>query len=566
MDEDTNQLPDRWLGCPPTGELIDDTFLPIKTLLEDHYPVPEDYKFTPQIFMDQARDRKFNVGLVINLTFSRKYYNGDDLIDDHNVEYRQIACRGHGEAPQPNERAEFTRVCKQFLARNPNKIIVVHCTHGYNRTGFMICHFLVSERDWGVDAAIGEFANKRPPGIYKQDYINVLVDLYGDADDQLTAPPKPIWDSDQGIVPELLTADGNELNGNSSMPKEFYEGINDVVLVSDRNLRHQIYRHCCALCKFGSNGPNLTFPGAQPVSMDRNNINLLKENRYRVSWKADGCRFMLYIRDEGNIFFLNRRLELWRVNGMRFPVHNNLNVHLTDTLVDGEMITDSVNGQKIPRFLIYDVISINGRIVAQENFDNRCGIIKNHIVGARQKAKKAMLIDSNCEPFKVADKGFFCLHHTRKTWSLEVFHEKDGLIFQPVDAPYTGGTCNNILKWKPPSLNSVDFKIIINEERQAGCLPEELVCLHVSSIPNPFIKFKPARDQKAEYASYNKKICEMTLDMKTKRWKILRERTDKTTANSFETARSVMHSIQFPVTEEMLFKFIDSLPKDPPQR
>ena len=32
------------------------------------------------------------------------------------------------------------------------------------------------------------------------------------------------------------------------------------------------------------------FPGSQPVSMDVQNIKLLHEKPYRVSWKADGFR------------------------------------------------------------------------------------------------------------------------------------------------------------------------------------------------------------------------------------------------------------------------------------
>ena len=53
-------------------------------------------------------------------------------------------------------------------------------------------------------------------------------------------------------------------------------------------------------------------------------------------------------------------------------------------------------------------------------------------------------------------------------------HEIDGLIFQPVDEvriyvncynfllqPYTAGRCDKVLKWKPPSHNSVDFLLNI---------------------------------------------------------------------------------------------------------
>jgi len=34
------------------------------------------------------------------------------------------------------------------------------------------------------------------------------------------------------------------------------------------------------------------FPGSQPVSMDVQNIKLLHEKPYRVSWKADGVRLV----------------------------------------------------------------------------------------------------------------------------------------------------------------------------------------------------------------------------------------------------------------------------------
>ncbi len=33
------------------------------------------------------------------------------------------------------------------------------------------------------------------------------------------------------------------------------------------------------------------FPGSQPVSMDVQNIQLLHDKPYRVSWKADGTRY-----------------------------------------------------------------------------------------------------------------------------------------------------------------------------------------------------------------------------------------------------------------------------------
>lgn len=41
------------------------------------------------------------------------------------------------------------------------QIIAVHCTHGFNRTGFMISSFFVESEDWGMEAAVLEFAKAR---------------------------------------------------------------------------------------------------------------------------------------------------------------------------------------------------------------------------------------------------------------------------------------------------------------------------------------------------------------------------------------------------------------------
>ena len=35
-----------------------------------------------------------------------------------------------------------------------------------------------------------------------------------------------------------------------------------------------------------------SFPGSQPVSLDRQNIELLSQRPYRLTWKADGTRYL----------------------------------------------------------------------------------------------------------------------------------------------------------------------------------------------------------------------------------------------------------------------------------
>lgn len=550
-----SDLPDNWLGCPPTGEVVGEIFLPFKTPCTNSDLQPK-LKFDTQDFLDEIKRRKIKVGLIINLSNTSKYYDNCDFQDDPDIEFAQIPCRGHAEPPKPTEQDNFIKMCDNFLSKNPEKIIAVHCTHGYNRTGFMICAYLCSKLDWSIEAAVNSFATKRRPGIYKQDYLDRLFELFGDSDDEIMrAPPKPDWHS------EFHTENGSE--NNSITTTEFFEGITDVCLVRDESLKHRIYQRCCELCNYNVNGASICFPGAHPVSMDRTNIQLLKSRPYRVSWKADGTRYMMFIEDEDNIFFLTRSHHLWRVKGLKFPKIEDLNSHLTQTLLDGEMVTDIIDGQKIPKYLIYDVISLNGNIVATYNFDKRCGIIKCVIIGARRKAKQMNIIPSDSEPFKVAEKGFFYVKDARKTLDLKVTHEKDGLIFQPVDAPYTGGTCYEILKWKPPHLNSIDFRLVIREKRQFGCIPEDIVYLHVSNAPGAMFDFKLTKDL-ANYHNYHNKIVEMTFN--GKQWIVIRERTDKIAPNSKETAESTWNSMLRPVTEKLLFEYIGCVDGHPREK
>ena len=40
-----------------------------------------------------------------------------------------------------------------------------------------------------------------------------------------------------------------------------------------------------------------------------------------------------------------------------------------------------------------------------------------------------------------------------------LMHENDGLIFTINAVPYYPGTCNEIIKWKPAHMNTIDFEL-----------------------------------------------------------------------------------------------------------
>ena len=54
---------------------------------------------------------------------------------------------------------------------------------------------IIGEHDvcCSIEAAVSVFSQMRPPGIYKQDYLDELFTRYGERDDTPSAPPLPDW-------------------------------------------------------------------------------------------------------------------------------------------------------------------------------------------------------------------------------------------------------------------------------------------------------------------------------------------------------------------------------------
>uniref|UniRef100_A0A1I8FCA3 DAO domain-containing protein n=1 Tax=Macrostomum lignano TaxID=282301 RepID=A0A1I8FCA3_9PLAT len=76
----------------------------------------------------------------------------------------KLHCKGHGQTlPRPIRRLSIRLRRSLCTART-----------GYNRTGFMIISYLVTEFDWSCELAVQASPRPRPPGIYKQDYLEEI--------------------------------------------------------------------------------------------------------------------------------------------------------------------------------------------------------------------------------------------------------------------------------------------------------------------------------------------------------------------------------------------------------
>ena len=100
----------------------------------------------------------------MDLTNSNKYYNGARDFAARGVEYLKIREPGHSEVPKRESVTRFCQAVSAFLRSNPQRYVAVHCTHGLNRTGFMIVSLLVDAMGYNLEAAVAAFAIARAPG------------------------------------------------------------------------------------------------------------------------------------------------------------------------------------------------------------------------------------------------------------------------------------------------------------------------------------------------------------------------------------------------------------------
>ncbi|XP_017487302.1 PREDICTED: mRNA-capping enzyme isoform X1 [Rhagoletis zephyria] len=631
-------LPNRWLHCPRKSEkIIAERFLAFKTPLSNAFDdqMPIECLFRPEMIFSYCKTIKIKLGLWIDLTNTKRFYDRQ-VVEKNDAQYVKLQCRGHGETPSPEQTQSFIEIVDNFINERPFDIVAVHCTHGFNRTGFLIASYLVERLDYSIETALAIFAEARPPGIYKQDYINELFRRYEDEEDALMAPALPNWcleydDGDGSDVnsdvsqkrkaPEMSstsqhsalnhvnggegagedqegdcdeddqaegTTQNNESgdfngagvsNGGNRKKKRrkeiliknatFMSGVPGIVQVTDQPRLGELQLKVQEICSWEKNG----FPGCQPVSMDKNNLKRLHEIPYMVSWKADGTRYMMLINKRDEIYFFDRNNSCFQVENLTFVKAGNLDQHLENTLLDGEMVIDKLNGQSIPRYLIYDIVTLsNNDIGTKPFFPDRLRCIRKEIIDPRYEAIMKGLINRPLEPFSIRHKDFWDIRQSAsllgEKFAKSLLHEPDGLIFQPSKQPYTAGVCADVLKWKPFHMNSVDFRLKITVESGMGMLTEKVGLLYVGGFDQPFGKIKYTKALK----DLDNKIIECSVNPQGL-WIFMRERTDKLLPNSFNTAQSVCESIRHPITKSILLDFIanygfrddnDMMP--PPQR
>lgn len=187
-----------------------------------------------------------------------------------------------------------------------------------------------------------------------------------------------------------------------------------------------------------------------PQTMERNDLLLLKKYRYTVTDKADGERVFLMFYDKKIIFYNPKTQKVLRefINP----------TDLEDTIIDGEWLPDK------NRYLAFDLI-MQGR-PGKNYIDKRFSNLEKRLKSLQKLVKKYSGKLANFFEYKM--KTFYftdIFDEAKRIWTnrKDLFdYELDGLIFTPVDQPYTEDVPLDIpvLKWKEKL--SIDVRVEYN--------------------------------------------------------------------------------------------------------
>ena len=328
-----------------------------------------------------------------------------------------------------------------------------------------------------------------------------------------------------------------------------------------------------------------SFPGAQPVSFAAKHFVELQKQDYYVCEKSDGVRCLMYLTDDGQgkqaVYLIDRKNDYYFIPDLHFPKESDEIEFHTETIVDGELVNDTQpNGTIEMKYLVFDCLVLDGNGLMHRTLDKRLAYFRDKVFKPYQALYKRYPDTIQHLPFLVKFKQMefsYALERMFNEILPNLPHGNDGLIFTCRNSAYAHGTDEHILKWKPESENSVDFRMHLqfpmvdadSDDEEDSPYPDYSAMPHVT-----LSVFGGDRDPKRYYGTMvlepqewedmktlneplNDRIVECYFD-NWNQWRFLRFRNDKKEANHISTVESVMQSIHDKVSKQDL---IDQSPK-----
>lgn len=151
-------------------------------------------------------------------------------------------------------------------------------------------------------------------------------------------------------------------------------------------------------------------------------------------------------------------------------------------------------------------------------------------------------------------------------------HGNDGLIFTCAESGYVIGTDQRILKWKPPSENSIDFKLELrfpplpNRPSEPDYTAKPLFQLLVWTGGHSYEHFDTMLVDDAQWESwkaseeqYDGRVVEVTWNGAAQNWVWHRFRDDKEHGNHQSVVNNILDSIQDGVEADQLISHANTI-------
>ncbi|KAM4675693.1 RNA/RNP complex-1-interacting phosphatase [Discoglossus pictus] len=177
MGKNKNYLPDRWTEYTSVGKRIPGTRfiafkVPLKKLFDNK--LEQWQRFSSSDLIQEIQSQNEELGLIVDLTCTTRYYSPEELPET--LHYAKLFTAGH-EIPNDETIHQFKCIVRQFLSENTDndKLIGVHCTHGLNRTGYLVCRYLIDVVGMVPSEAIEKFNKSRGHCIERKNYLDDLT-------------------------------------------------------------------------------------------------------------------------------------------------------------------------------------------------------------------------------------------------------------------------------------------------------------------------------------------------------------------------------------------------------
>ena len=264
------------------------------------------------------------------------------------------------------------------------------------------------------------------------------------------------------------------------------------------------------------------FPGTQPVTLRKEHIGTdiekdtpnLRSGDYNVTDKADGLRCLLVVAQTGKLYLVDRNLNVYGSDRRLDPEQTK---EWAGMVLDGEWVTQNAENAPMSKYYAFDIfngrrgedVSVHPFLVRSSSVVSRLAVLQEAVAvlgtaGFLVKnistqhslavfAKTFQYPEDPTNPMGIFKEAASVLKRLRTS---PPYHT-DGLIFTPNSEPLPKnmGTWNRQFKWKPAIMNSVDFLVSIEKERDTQGKPTnvELISTKIQEDTQQIVRHKTLR-------------------------------------------------------------------------